>query len=92
MTGLKIIEEKEMNSKEIFQEVRKEISRAERKFPGWPEDPVHAAAILGEEAGEALQAALDYFYGRGDLETLKKELIQTAAMAFRFLLNLQENS
>lgn len=80
-----------MNSKELFQEVRREIARAENKFPRWPEDPVHGAAILGEEAGEALKAALDYYYGQRDLRTLKKELIQTAAMAFRFLLNLNNN-
>ncbi len=36
-----------------------ELRYAERKFPGWPEDPVHAAAILAEEAGELVKAALD---------------------------------
>ena len=29
------------------------------KHPTWPVDHIHAAAILGEEAGEVLQAALD---------------------------------
>ena len=29
-----------------------EISSAEKKWPGWPLDPVHAAAIVVEESGE----------------------------------------
>lgn len=73
--------------KAIISEIREEMDRAEAKFPGWPVDPVHGAAIVAEEAGEALQAALDYFYGRSDERALRKELIQTAAMALRFLKN-----
>jgi hypothetical protein len=43
---------------------------------------------VAEEAGEALQAALDFYYGRGDWHPLRKELLHTAAMAMRFLKNL----
>ena len=74
--------------KEIIKEVREEMARAEQKFLGWPVDPVHGAAIVAEEAGEALQAALDFYYGRSDERALRKELIHTAAMALRFLKNL----
>ena len=78
-----------MKSLEIFKEVRKEIAKGGEEVPELArEDPVHSASILGEEAGEALKAALDYYYGRGDLKALKKELIHIVAMAFRFLLNL----
>jgi NTP pyrophosphatase (non-canonical NTP hydrolase) len=73
--------------KAIISEVCEEILRAEKKFPGWPVDPVHGAAIVAEEAGEALQAALDYYYGRADERALRKELLHTAAMAMRFLKN-----
>ena len=72
----------------IISEVCEEILRAEKKFPGWPVDPVHGAAIVAEEAGEAIQAALDFYYDRADERPLRKELIHTAAMALRFLKNL----
>lgn len=73
--------------KNIISEVCQEILRAEKKFPGWPADTVHGAAIVAEEAGEAVKAALDFHYGRGDERQLRKELIHTAAMAMRFLKN-----
>lgn len=70
----------------IIEEVFAELKRAELKFPSFPDDPVHAAAVLCEEAGETLQASLDFYYGRGTYEDMHKEAVQTAAMAFRFLL------
>ena len=73
--------------KDIIKEVREEMTRAEQKFPSWLVDPVHGAAIVAEEAGEALQAALDYYYGRADERALRKELIHTTATALRFLVN-----
>ncbi len=71
----------------IFQELRK----AEEKHPGWPDDVVHAVAIMVEEAGEAMQAALDVHYrGRG-IEDLRIELAQTGAMAIRALIHLEDD-
>ncbi|MCK4337706.1 MAG: hypothetical protein KAX11_07165 [Candidatus Aminicenantes bacterium] len=67
-----------------------ELKRAEKLFPNWPLDVVHGAAILAEEAGEVIKASLDAYYGRNDFENLRKEVIQTAAMALRFLLNFEE--
>lgn len=69
----------------IFDELRK----AEAKHPGWPEDKIHAVAILIEEAGEAMQAAIDCTYANGNVELLKKELAQTGAMAIRALMHLE---
>jgi NTP pyrophosphatase (non-canonical NTP hydrolase) len=69
----------------------KELRKAEAKFPGWPFDPIHAAAILSEEAGELTQAALDYFYGREKTKTkMQIEAAQTGAMAIRFLIGLDQ--
>ena len=73
----------------VFNWVLEELHRAEMKFPGWPEDVVHAAAIVGEESGELIEAALDAYYGRGDIETVRKEAIQTAAMSVRLLIHLE---
>ena len=71
--------------KKIFEELQK----AEDKFPGFPVDPVHAAAILAEEAGELVQAALDYYYGREPNKVrMGKEAALVGAMAIRFLLNI----
>lgn len=69
----------------VFEELR----RAERKFPGFPTDPVHAAAILAEEVGELQQACLKWTYEGGNLEDVKKEAVQSAAMALRFLFNIE---
>jgi hypothetical protein len=66
-----------------------EAEKAEEKFPGWPTDPIHGAAIVAEEAGELQKAALDFFYGRHEgMDEMKKEAAQTAAMGLRFLLGL----
>jgi NTP pyrophosphatase (non-canonical NTP hydrolase) len=70
----------------IFAELRK----AEEKYPGWPDDPVHAVAVLVEEAGEAMKEALDVYYKKKESRDLVKELAQTGAMAIRALIHLQE--
>jgi NTP pyrophosphatase (non-canonical NTP hydrolase) len=65
-----------------------ELEKAEDKFPGWPVDPVHGVAIMAEECGETVQAALDYYYERGTKEQVMKEAAQTGAMAIRYLFAL----
>ena len=42
----------------VFDELRK----AEEKYPGWPDDLIHAVAIITEEVGEAMQDAIDLTY------------------------------
>lgn len=76
-----------VGSRPIIDEIFAEIERAERKFPGWPEDKIHASAIVAEEVGELQQAALQYYYENGLKEKMREEAIQTAAMAIRFLKN-----
>ena len=66
-----------------------ELRIAEEKFPGFPRDVVHGAAILAEEAGEVVKEALDFHYGRTSSDyKLWKEVAQTGAMAIRFLLRI----
>ena len=65
-----------------------ELKRAEEKHPGWPDDIVHAVAIMIEEAGEAMQAAIDCHYKGGDIELLRIELAQVGAMAIRTIMHL----
>lgn len=74
--------------------ITSEVERAEILYPIWPAlqrrgDHVWAAAILCEEAGEVLKAALNWqAHGKGNVDEMRDEAIQTAAMAIRFLLNL----
>jgi hypothetical protein len=77
-----------MNIWNVIMEIGCELEAAERKFPAFPIDPIHAAAILQEEAGELVQAALQFTYENGNFEAMRKEAVQTGAMALRFLLNM----
>jgi NTP pyrophosphatase (non-canonical NTP hydrolase) len=74
---------------EIIDLLFTELKAAEEKHPGWPQDVIHGAAIMMEEAGESIQAAYDLVYSEeGSVEHLRKELAQTGAMCIRALLNL----
>ena len=66
-----------------------ELEAAERKFKTFPIDPLHASAILAEEAGELQQAALKLTYEQGTWHHMREEAIQVGAMALRFLLNIE---
>lgn len=69
-----------------------ELDRALRKFPTWPTDPLHALAVLGEEFGELTKDVLQMAYepGKTTAENVRKEAIQTAAMALRFVASLDD--
>jgi NTP pyrophosphatase (non-canonical NTP hydrolase) len=69
----------------ILESVITELDLAKAKWPDWPVDPVHAAAVVSEEAGELVQAANDFCYSGGNLDRMKAEAIQTVAMGLRFL-------
>ena len=80
-----------MTKEKALELVMEEVSRAETKFPDWPEDVVYGAAIVAEEAGETLKAAVDIWRERGKFEELKKEIVHTVAMGMRFLLWFSED-
>jgi len=75
-----------------FKLVADEIMSAEELFPEWPIDLVHGAAIVAEESGELIRAAMhcQWDYVGGNIENVKTEAIQTAAMAIRMLYNCLE--
>lgn len=77
-----------MTNHQVLDLVMQELRRAEEKHPGWPDDPIHGAAIVGEEAGELIQAALDHIYDGKRPWSMAVEAAQVAAMGIRFLLNL----
>lgn len=76
----------------IIDEVREEISKAIRKFPTWPDNAIMAAAVVAEEAGELVKHANEASWepGKTTHEAVRKEAIQTAAMALRFLVSFEE--
>lgn len=75
----------------IIEEIRIELERAMTKFPGWPTDPLHALAILGEEYGELNKAMLQFIYepNKTTSENIRIEATQTAAMALRLIISLE---
>jgi hypothetical protein len=75
---------------DILGGVYSELTRAIAKFPTWPTDPLHALAVLGEEFGELTKDVLQMTYepGKTNAENVRKEAIQTAAMALRFVASL----
>lgn len=80
-----------MNTDEIIEEILQELDRALEKFPGWPSDPIHAAAIIGEEYGELTKALVELLYepDKGvSLDDVRIEALQLAATVIRFLRDL----
>jgi hypothetical protein len=77
-----------MSEEQAFEVISTELKRAISLWPGWPEDKIHVAGIIVEEAGESMQAALDYVYSGGSIEHMREEIIQTGAMCLRALMNL----
>jgi hypothetical protein len=81
---------------DILHLVLEELKKAKVKHPIWPDDIIHRAAIVVEEAGELIQAAVDYKQAKNEEEKKKAcenmivEAAQTGAMAFRFLENIDE--
>ena len=70
----------------VLTEIHEEMEQAVVKFPTWPTDPLHALAVLGEEFGELTKAVLQLTYEphKTSAAEVRKEAIQTAAMALRF--------
>lgn len=79
-----------MKKEKAIELILEEMARAEEIHPVWPLDVVHGAAILAEEVGSVLKAALDVYYDRGTSKNLYKEIIHVGAMAIRFLLIFED--
>jgi len=79
-----------MKIDDVIDLLKLELESAERKHPCWPTDPIHAAAIVAEESGELIQAAIDYVYAGKSRKELVAEAIQTAAMGIQFLINIED--
>jgi hypothetical protein len=71
-------------------EVFAEVDRATAKFPTWPTDALHAVGVVAEEMGELQKEVMQLTYEpcKSTRATVRKEAIQLAAMALRFLMSL----
>jgi len=74
-----------------IEEIQAELQRARAKHPAWPADIIHAVAIMCEESGEALRAALNAEYHGESISLVREEVIQTAAMCLRLLDETLDN-
>lgn len=79
-----------MKTEAIIDDVCAELRRDEAKYPAWPTDLIHQVAIMQEESGEAIRAALNHVYHGEPLADVRGELVQTAAMCLRCLKNMGE--
>lgn len=75
---------------EIMLDILHEIKWAEFIHPEWPTDPVHAGAILAEEAGEVVKAINNVVTKHKGDSDYKTEAIQCAAMCIRFIKNMDK--
>jgi len=76
----------------MIQDILNEVARATKKFPTWPNDIIHAAGVVVEESGELMKAALEsvYEFPKSTPEDVRKEAVETAAMAIRFIMSWDE--
>ena len=81
-----------MTKEQAAMELLAEVCRATELHPVWPKDLIHQVAIVAEESGEAIQAALNHVYHGDCLEKVRTELIQTGAMCIRALVNLEADN
>ena len=74
----------------VINEVLSELERATVLYPTWPNDPLHALAVLGEEFGELTKATLQFTYEPQKVThaQLRSEAVQVAAMALRYIVSL----
>ncbi|HAR34681.1 MAG TPA: hypothetical protein DCR95_11540 [Desulfobacter sp.] len=71
-----------------FDTILTEYKRAKKLHPVWPTDPIHAAAVVSEEAGELVRAANRFWYEGASEDEMVDEAVQVGAMAIRFLIGI----
>lgn len=87
----------QLPSSSILDDIIKEYLRAKKRHPGWPVHPAGQAGVVVEEAGELMRACMNMKYktnrsGKNKEEmkqAIRLEAIQTAAVCIRFLENLK---
>lgn len=92
MMSEKIIAQLTYKEKKACEMLVNELRAAKRKHPNYPKDPIHQVAIIAEESGEATRASLQHCYEGGTLKDIDNEVIETGAMALRYLIENEVES
>jgi hypothetical protein len=81
-----------MKTPVIYARALNEKKRAEKLFPKWPANIIHAYQIVNEEIGETNKAILQTVYEpeKSSINDVKVEVIQSIAMLFRFMNYIDE--
>jgi hypothetical protein len=75
-----------LDDDDVLEAVRHTIAVARQKHPKWPsDDPIHAAGIVAEEAGELVAAALQARYEGKAAARCRAEAWHVIATAVRFI-------
>lgn len=76
-----------MTDAEVYAAVSAELQRARTRYPWWPQDMIHAAAIASEESGEVVKAVNNHVWAQGHdtPDDIRAEAVQAIAMWVRFL-------
>lgn len=82
-----LLNEFDIEEVKALNEILRELKRAIYTHPAWPTDPIHAAAIVSEEAGELIRASLHEVYdvNIATQSRMINEAVQTGATALRFI-------
>ena len=75
-----------MIEQNVFESIKKERERA-ISLHKWPGKMSHQIAVIIEESGEAVRAALNHVYANDPIEDVYKEAVEVAATAYRLLEN-----
>jgi hypothetical protein len=76
----------------LFEMISNELKAAMDKYPSWPDDPLHALAVLSEEYGELAKGMLELTYEphKTNKDQVRSEAIQVAAMSIRLILSIDQ--
>lgn len=74
----------------VLSDVAEEYMRAEELFPGGSQSAHEGYAVLLEEVDELWEVVKENQKTPGRSDRLRKEAIQVAAMAVRFLMEMEE--
>ena len=75
----------ELDRLQKYNVIDSELKRAKEKHPNFPDDLFQQGSIMIEEAGEVVKAINDWAWFSGSIESVRDELVQTAAMCMRMI-------
>jgi hypothetical protein len=81
----------ELNKEAFFRAISLEIDRSFELHGDLPENMFEQIVIINEEIGEVNKAILHLHYEGGNIENIRKELIESAAMCVKMLIKIMNH-